>query len=102
MVLGPQKDYPGLYAPVWHVASTNNLIHFSLWRFRVPSPEMESGHEIIKKILKHLGLWGVKRKPKPRANAPPIDVFPAYDQLPAPAADYLIDPSYPVDLSGVV
>ena len=26
---------------------------------------------VIKKILKHLGLWGVKRKPRPTANAPP-------------------------------
>jgi len=53
---------------------------------------------VIKKILKHLGLWEVKRKPLPRANAPPIDVFPAYDQSPAPtAADYLTDPDYPVE-----
>ena len=35
--------------------------------------------DVIKKILKHLGLWEVKRKPRPRANAPPIDVFPVYD-----------------------
>ena len=27
--------------------------------------------EIIKKILNHLGLWDVKRKPSPRANSPP-------------------------------
>ena len=27
--------------------------------------------EIIKKILKHLGLWLVKKIPSPRANAPP-------------------------------
>ncbi len=26
--------------------------------------------EIISKILKHLGLWEVKQKPRPRANAP--------------------------------
>ena len=36
-------------------------------------------------------------------RAPPIDVFPAYDQPPTPTADdYLTDPDYPVDLSGVV
>ena len=40
-----------------------------------------------KKILKHLGLWDVKRKPRPVANAPPIDVFPAYDEQPEPSAD---------------
>ncbi|MBU0699054.1 MAG: transposase, partial [Proteobacteria bacterium] len=43
--------------------------------------------DVIKKILKHLGMWEVKRKPRPKANAPPIDVFPAYDQPPAPTAD---------------
>jgi len=29
--------------------------------------------EIIKKILKHLGLWEIKARPPPRANASPID-----------------------------
>jgi hypothetical protein len=54
--------------------------------------------DVIKKILKHLGLWDIKRKPSPRANAPPIDVFPAYDQTPVPTADdYLADPDYPVE-----
>ena len=28
--------------------------------------------DVIGKILKHLGLWEVKRKPLPRANAPPV------------------------------
>jgi hypothetical protein len=27
--------------------------------------------EVIRKISKHLGLWGNRRKPLPRANAPP-------------------------------
>jgi hypothetical protein len=50
--------------------------------------------DVIKKILKHLGLWDIKQKPSPRANAPPIDVFSAYDQPPAPTADeYLTDPA---------
>jgi hypothetical protein len=54
----------------------------------------------MKKILKHLGLWDVKRKPRPVANAPPIDVFPAYDEQPGPRADdYIADPDYPADLS---
>ena len=53
---------------------------------------------VIKKILKHLGLWDVKRKPRPLANAPPIDVFPAYDDPPGPDADdYVIDPQYPAE-----
>jgi hypothetical protein len=59
--------------------------------------------DVIKKILKHLGLWEVKRKPLPRANAPPVDVFPAYDDQPGPCADdYIRDPQYPADMSGVV
>lgn len=53
------------------------------------------GEDIIKKILRHLGLWQVKRRPRPTANAPPIDVFSPYDQTPAPTADdYLTDPDY--------
>ncbi len=52
----------------------------------------------IKKILKHLGLWDVKRKPRPMANAPPIDVFPTYDKQPVPSmVDYIRDPDYPAE-----
>jgi len=50
--------------------------------------------DVIKKILKHLGLWDVKRKPRPTANAPPIDAFPTYDEQPGPSADdYYMPPS---------
>lgn len=31
---------------------------------------------VIKKILKHLSLWDIKRKPRPTANAPPILASP--------------------------
>ena len=31
--------------------------------------------EIIKKILKHLDLWDVRRKPPPCANGPPPEAF---------------------------
>jgi hypothetical protein len=32
----------------------------------------------------------------PVANAPPIDVFPVYDDPPGPIADdYIIDPDFP-------
>ena len=56
--------------------------------------------DVMKKILKHLGLWDVKRKPRPVANAPPIDVFHAYDQQPGPSVDdYIRDSDYPADLS---
>jgi hypothetical protein len=43
--------------------------------------------QIIKKILKHLDLWEVKRKPPPRANGPPTEAIIIYDQSPAPSAD---------------
>jgi hypothetical protein len=54
--------------------------------------------EVIRKILEHIGLWGVRRKPVPKANAPPVryvakDVegdFPAVD-------DDVVDPIYPVE-----
>jgi hypothetical protein len=54
--------------------------------------------DVMKKILKHLGLWDIKRKPRPVANAPPIDVFPAYDEQPGPSSDdYIRDPAYPAE-----
>ncbi len=56
--------------------------------------------EIIKKILNHLGLWGVKRKPPPCANGPPTEAFIIYDQCSAPSADDYITPleaGYPME-----
>ena len=65
--------------------------------------------EIIKKILKHLDLWEVGRKPPPRANGPPTETIIIYDESSAPSADdpaslltlrrtgYIIDPDYPVE-----
>ena len=51
--------------------------------------------EVIRKILKHLALWDVKRKLPPRAHAPPIDGFPIYGEPPAPSVDdYIRDPYY--------
>jgi hypothetical protein len=56
--------------------------------------------EIVKKILKHLNLWDVKRKPPPRANGPPTESFIIYDESSSPGADdYIIDANYPIDLS---
>ncbi len=72
----PRRDYYGFYSNV------------------------ARGKRKKKKILKHLGLWDVKRKPRPVANAPPVDVFPAYDEQPGPSSDdYIRDPEYPADLS---
>ena len=46
--------------------------------------------QLVKKILKHLDLWDVKRKPPPCANGPPPEAFIKYDQSSAPSAeDYL-------------
>ncbi len=42
--------------------------------------------DVIRKILTHLNLWDVKRKPSPRAHAPPIDGFPIYDNHRRPAS----------------
>ena len=50
--------------------------------------------QVVRKILKHLDLWDDKRKPEPRANAPPR-IFPA-DDIPS-FDDILADPVYPVD-----
>ena len=43
--------------------------------------------EIIKKILKHLDLWEVGRKPPPRANGPPNESSIIYDEPSWPSAD---------------
>jgi hypothetical protein len=54
--------------------------------------------EIIKKILKHLDLWDLKRKPPPCANSPPTESFIIYDECSSPGADeYLIDANYPIE-----
>ena len=54
--------------------------------------------DAIQQILKHLGLWDVKRKPRPVANAQPVDVFPVYDEQPGPNTDeYIQDPQYPAE-----
>jgi hypothetical protein len=53
--------------------------------------------QLIKKILKHLGLWDVKRKLPPRANGPPTEAIIVYDESSSPSAhDYIIDVDYPI------
>ena len=48
--------------------------------------------QLVKKILKHLGLWDVKHKPPARANGPPTESFIIYDESSSPGADdYLMD-----------
>jgi hypothetical protein len=54
--------------------------------------------QLVKKILKHLDLWDVKRKPPPRANSPPAEEFFIYDESSSPGADdYIIDVDYPIE-----
>jgi len=53
---------------------------------------------VIKKILKHLGLWRVKRKTPPLAHAPPVPTRSLFDGSSGPSVDELIvDPQYPVE-----
>ena len=55
--------------------------------------------DVIRKILKHLGLWNIKRKPHPVANSPPDGAFPTYDEQPGPGADdYVVDLDYHIEV----
>ncbi|MCX5847111.1 MAG: transposase [Deltaproteobacteria bacterium] len=55
--------------------------------------------EIIKAILKHLGIWLVKSKPSPKAHGPPSveSVMDDHSQIPINDDHYYIDPEYPWD-----
>ncbi len=65
--------------------------------------------QLVKKILEHLDLWDVKRKPPPCANGPPPETFIIYDESSLPSADdpasllklrrtgYIIDADYPIE-----
>jgi ribosomal protein S27E len=54
--------------------------------------------QIVKKILQHLDLWHVKRKPPARANDPPDQAIIIFDDSSVPDADaYLIDADYPIE-----
>ena len=60
-------------------------------------------HEVIKKILKHLGLWEVKPRPPPRmAKAQPLYTEPHIDysdsQVPPSDNTHYVDTEYPADL----
>jgi hypothetical protein len=60
--------------------------------------------EVIKKILKHLGLWQVKPRPPPRnAKSQPLSSEPHIDysdtQICPSDNGFYVDPEYPTDLS---
>jgi hypothetical protein len=58
------------------------------------------GADVIRKILEHVVLWGMRRKPIPKTNPPPllrvIEKVEGY--VPTPHDDN-VDPTYPVDAS---
>ena len=62
--------------------------------------------EVIKKILKHLGLWEVKARPPPKTSTPQpnVRIDKVYfhksrmDSQVPPCEDYLFhDPEYPIE-----
>ena len=54
--------------------------------------------EVIKTILKHLGLWLVKSRPTPKAHAPPAGyIRDHFAQLPMNDDHLYRDPDYPWD-----
>jgi len=60
--------------------------------------------DVIKKILKHLGLWEMKPRSPPRmAKAQPLHTEPHIDYADSQVApfdnDFCADPEYPADLS---
>jgi len=56
--------------------------------------------QLIKKILKHLGLWEVKQRPPPRANGPAVNILRDYadSQIPSCEDDLCCDPDYSTEM----
>ncbi len=56
--------------------------------------------QVNSKILKHLGLWEVKQRPPPRANAPSPYIHIDYtdSQIPSYEKDLYYDPDYPIEM----
>jgi hypothetical protein len=52
--------------------------------------------DVIKKILKHVGLWEVKLRPQPRANSPPSILVTDYANIQSTEQHYC-DPDYPFE-----
>lgn len=55
--------------------------------------------KVIGKILKHLGLWLVKPKVPPRANAPPrqLEIDYADSQFALSEQPFHANPDYPIE-----
>jgi len=89
-----RKNWARLIQKIYHVDPL--LCPKCLGSMRIISIIDDS--EIIRKILKHLDLWDVKRKSPPCANGPPPEAFIIYDQSSAASMDdYLIDADYPIE-----
>ena len=59
--------------------------------------------EVIKKILKHFGLWEVKPRPLPRmAKSQPLSTEPHINysdsQVPPSDKGFCVEPTHPADL----
>jgi hypothetical protein len=55
--------------------------------------------DVIAKILKHLGIWLVIKKPSARANTPPVPICLDYSDSQLPPSEYHLyrDPDYPIE-----
>lgn len=54
--------------------------------------------EIIEKILKHITLWNVKKRPHYKIHSPPVDIYTDYsDSKIPPWDDDYRDPDYPFE-----
>jgi hypothetical protein len=67
------------------------------WPIRIIS--FIQDQEVIEKILKHLGLWLVKPKAPPRANAPSrqLEIDYSDSQVAFSEEPFQADPDYPID-----
>jgi len=72
-------------SPAVEIKVLVQIFRHKVLRMRVVSFIEDS--DVIRKILKHLNLWDLQRPPRPVAHAPPTQVFPTYDEHPAPSAD---------------
>ena len=72
----------------------------NVWQNRAALlPALIEDEDVIKKILKHLGLWDQKARPPPKAKSPPMspDYHIDYTDSQLPVSDNFlyVDPVYP-------
>ena len=54
--------------------------------------------DVIKKILRHLGLWDGKARPPPKNVDPKINIDTSESQLPSCEDCLYLDPEYPIEV----